>query len=242
MAITAEELRVLVSAQDDASSTLAGIGNIMDDLGSNALGMGKNFQAGLSTAQMAIVGFAGASAIGIAFATYQAAQFEKEMQIVSATSDVTGAELKKVGEEAMTLGQKYGVSATEMAKGLQVLGRAGVESSVQMKVLESALEMSKLEDMPVEEASENLVNIVKMYGDSLDNVERYSNALVHGSKISTVSISDLMEAMKFAGGDAKTLGWSMENLVATFSTLGEQGLDAQMVGTTMRGVLGMLIK
>jgi len=137
MAITAEELRVLVSAQDDASSTLAGIGNIMDDLGSNALGMGKNFQAGLSTAQMAIVGFAGASAIGIAFATYQAAQFEKEMQIVSATSDVTGAELKKVGEEAMTLGQKYGVSATEMAKGLQVLGRAGVESSVQMKVLES---------------------------------------------------------------------------------------------------------
>lgn len=242
MAITAEELRVLVSAQDDASSTLAGIGNILDDLGNNALGMGKNFQAGLSTAQMAIVGFAGASAMGIALATYQAAQFEKEMQVVAATSDVTGAGLKKIGEEAMALGQKYGVSAIEMAKGLQVLGRAGVESSVQLKVLESALEMSKLEDMPVEQASENLVNVVKMYGDSLDNVERYSNALIHGSKISTVSITDLMEAMKFAGGDAKTLGWSLENLIATFATLGEQGLNAQMVGTTMRGVLGMLIK
>lgn len=234
MAITAEELRVLISAQDNASDTLMGLANVMDGLGTSAMGMGDNIFKGVSKAQMALMGLGAMAGVGIAYSVYQAAQFEKEMQIVSAVSGVTGDELNSLGNEAKALGQKYGVSATEMAQGLQVLGRAGVEAGVQLDVLNSALEMVSLEDMPTEQASENLVNIIKMYGDSLENAGMYSDTLIHASMISTASIEGLMEAFKFAGGGAKTLGWDVRDLTAALATLIEQGLDPSMAGTAMR--------
>lgn len=234
MAVTAEELQVLISAKDQASDVLSGIGGSADTLGKKLLNMGNNAKLGMSTMNMAIVAGAAGAAVGIAYAVYEAAQFEKEMQVVSAVSGVTGSELQALGKDAMDMGAKWGVSATEMAKSLAVLGRAGITAGEQMQVLEAALEMNALEDMPVEVASEALVNITKMYGDSVENVSKYEDALVHGSQISTASISGLMESMKFAGGMAKTLGWSIEDVVAALATLNEQGLDPAMAGTTFR--------
>jgi TP901 family phage tail tape measure protein len=243
MAVTAEELQVLLTAKDaGATNTMTKLTQATTNFGTAAASAGDAVFAGMSMAKMAIVGVGAAAAIGLGIAISKAADFQKEMAVVGAVSGVQGEELQKMGDDAMKMGEKYGTSAIDVAKGLQALGRAGVDSATQMKVLNSAMQMTKMEDMDTQTASENLVNIVKMYGDSLDNVGKYSEGLIHASNISTVSISGLMEALVFSGGAAKTVGWDFKNLMAVYSTLGEQGLRGDIIGTTVRGVLATVLK
>lgn len=236
MAVTAEELQVVLSAKDTAGDVLDGFIDKLGVAGDVALKSGRNMSMGMTAGGVAVLGAGAAAALGLGYSIYQAMEYEQEMAIVSAVSNTTGDKLDKLGDDAMELGQKYGVGATEMAGGLQVLGRAGVESGTQLEVLNNAMKMTALEDMPAEQASESLVNIVKMYGDSLENASRYSDSLMHASMMSTASISGLMEGMKFAGGYAKTFGWNIEQTSAALATLQEQGVDGAMAGNTLRAV------
>jgi TP901 family phage tail tape measure protein len=242
--VVAEELLVNVRAQDQASDVLNNLQHMMENTGAAATDMGINMMSGASMGKVAIIAMGAAAAIALVYAIDQAADFEKEMQVVSAVSDVSGQALHDLGNEAMALGQSYGIAAEEVAGSLQVLGRAGVEAAVQMEVLNSAMEMSTMEggSYSVEQSSENLVNTVKMYGDTLENASYYSDAFIHASKISTASIQGLNQAMIFAGGDAKMIGWEFKDLVAVFAALEEQGLRSDIAGTSVRSMLSLWTK
>lgn len=242
--VVAEELLVNVRAQDQASDVLNNLQHMMENTGAAATDMGIDMMSGASMGKVAIIAMGAAAAIALVYAIDQAADFEKEMQVVSAVSDVSGQALQDLGNEAMALGQSYGIAAEEVAASLQVLGRAGVEAAVQMEVLNSAMEMSTMEggSYSVEQSSENLVNTVKMYGDTLENASYYSDAFIHASKISTASIQGLNQAMIFAGGDAKMIGWEFKDLVAVFAALEEQGLRSDIAGTSVRSMLSLWTK
>jgi hypothetical protein len=143
----------------------------------------------------------GAAALGIGLAIAEAAKFEKEMKVVQAlimqTGDAPEALQKKMetlSASAKSLAIEYGKSPEEIAKGFQVLGRAGVDTTQSMNnTMRAALQLATIEGITASEASTMAIQMTTLFGgDMTTDVNKFAEILAHAANVSTVSASEIM--------------------------------------------------
>jgi TP901 family phage tail tape measure protein len=211
----------------------------------------------LEASMMAAGGFA---ALGLGMAVAEAAKFEKQMKVVQAlimdtadTPDRINSKMADLTKTTKEMAAKYGMAPIEVAKGLTVLGRAGVDTAGEMNtVLEAAVKLAKIEGITVQRASEMTVQMTTLFGgDYTRDAAKFAEILAHAANISTTSAEDIMTAMRNAGG-AVTSVWkqtSVEEMYenasqvsAMVATLSQQGVSGSMSGTAIKSFINYMAK
>jgi len=230
------EVKIIISAVDDYSSTLEKFGGLLGGIGTAAV-----------EAQAAIAGFSLVLAnftIGIGQSAVQAAaDFNDAIFDVSAVVGKAGASTEEIGNILDRLVAKFPVTGAQAGQALESIAQFGFGAADQLEnITDAAIELQIATGTELNTSVSALTSTLSQFGLEVTEVSRVSNVLAATQFNSAASVSDLREALKFAGPTANLFNMGLEETVATLALLRKQGLDASQTGTVFRGALVALTK
>lgn len=213
-------------AEDETKATAA-----IDSLGKSMLATGGTLTAALTAP---LVGLFTAS-------TASFASFESTMNKVSALGEITGADLKRLSDQAIDLGASTSFSAKEAAEGQAGLAAAGFNAQKIFEAMPGTLALAATEAMAVGTAARiagDALNMFKLEASSSGHVADVLAAAAAGSNASVV---DLGETLSYVGPTAHQAGMSIEETSAAAMLLSNAGITASRAGTSLSGILDNLV-
>ncbi len=204
-----------------------GISSIGASLGSAIPG------AGLLLNPVTAVGAAigGAALAGI--------NFEKTMSHVSAVlgSEGAGGNMQRLSEFARHMGRTTQFSAISAAEGMVEFAQAGLKTQQIIDALPSTLQLAAAGGIELKEATAIAAKTMAQFGLSAKDMPRIADVLALAAAESNTNVHNLGEAFKFSGTMSKVAGKSLEETAAVTMALAQGGLDAEMAGTALRGMM-----
>ena len=185
------------------------------------------------------IGAAAAAGVGIAVAKF--AEFDEAMSGVEAASHETAGNLDLLREAAKRAGADTKFSASEAAAGITNLIKAGVDvTDVLSGGLTGALDLAAAGELQVADAAEYTATTLTQFKLSGDKATHVADVLAAGAGKAQGEVSDMAEAMKYAGVPASQLGVSLEETAGTVALFASNGIIGEQAGTSLRGMLSSL--
>jgi TP901 family phage tail tape measure protein len=221
-----EKLDFIVSMSNLTWPAVAAISGGFQTLTGVGMRTSQQLNANFTQAQAGIMAAGGIASLALFDMTQKAMRFNREMALVKGLiGDISSREMAQLSNMAKKVAVDFGEMPSEVAKGLQVVARAGIGNTAeQMKVLVNGMRLAKVEGMDVEEAMTGVITATALFGDSYQNVERYASAIAHAANVSVASAKDISLALKYVGGAAKE-HWSVEETLAGIATMSQKGVQ-----------------
>lgn len=171
------------------------------------------------------------------FPIASATRFQKAMSEVRAVT--TGAEENFVSltERAAELGRTTKFTATEAAAGMAFLGRAGFDALEVVEGIGPALNLAAAGGLDLATSADIASNILQAMGIAVADLASVTDVLANTANSANTNITQLGEAMKFSAPAAAAAGISIEETSAAIGVLGNNGIQATLAGTALRGIL-----
>lgn len=170
-------------------------------------------------------------------------EFQDVMQQVAAVvGDQTVGSLKILSDAARDVGRNTIVSATEAAKGLQILAQAGFTAQQSAEALPSLIKLSVGGVASIEQSANLLTSTLDAFDVKVERSDEIVNILVATVNKSKSSIDELNTAFNFAGTAAASAGLSVKDLGAIVGVLADNGVRASTQGTAVRQVISGLLE
>lgn len=163
--------------------------------------------------------------------------FEDQMAKVKAVTNATTAQLKMMEQEAARLGATTAYTASQAAKALENLTRNGLSARKATKALSSVLELAGANAIELAEAADIVTNTMNMFQLQVEDLNKVNDILSATCANSATNITDLYEAMKYAGSTANLFGISLEETSAALGVLANMGIKGSDAGTALRSML-----
>ncbi len=201
---------------------------------------------GVAKKLAAATAFAGAGAVGLGLAFKGAidpgADFDQQMSAVGAVSLMTRDQVSDLEKEARRLGKTTKFSATEVAGGMELMGKAGFNNGQIIQGIGPLLSAAAAEGMAFEETASVVSNVLKGMGMQMSDTGRIADVLTLASARTNSSISSLGESMAIVAPTARQLKVPLEDATAAVAMLQDQGLDASVAGSAVATMLTNLSK
>jgi TP901 family phage tail tape measure protein len=171
-----------------------------------------------------------------------AAKFEQQMSAVGAVSQATKAELGQLTDEAkkQSLGTKF--SAFETGQAMEFLARAGFDQTETIAALTPVLNAAAAENIDLATTTDIVSNSLRALGKPATDAGYFADVLAVTSAKTNTSIVGMGESMKYAAGEAKTLGIELPVLAASLGVAADAGLRGAIGGTSFTQALIKLTK
>lgn len=163
--------------------------------------------------------------------------FEDQMAKVKAVTNATTTQLKMMEQEAARLGATTAYTASQAAKALENLTRNGLSARKATKSLSSVLELAGANAIELAEAADIVTNTMNMFQLQVEDLNKVNDVLSATCANSATNITDLYEAMKYAGSTANLFGISLEETSAALGVLANMGIKGSDAGTALRSML-----
>lgn len=176
----------------------------------------------------------------------EGAQFIDTMVTVKAITAATEKEFAGLKETAQSLGIRTMFDSKEIASGMQYLAMAGTQTKDISNMIEGAAMVANATGLALGGkggAADLLTNVMRMF-----RIESSKAATVVGDQLtkavlsSNMSMTDMAEAIKYAGADMVTLRQTMPSVAAMIGTLGNAGIQGSMAGTSISNMARYLNK
>jgi len=207
-------------------------------LGLTALGAGasaivyKSVQAFESFEEQLVKTGAVAGAIG--------EQIPKDLAVeMGLPETVTSLEALRV--KALEIGRELPQMPEDIARAMYGLASAGLKTKDIIAAIGPVAELSAAQLYDMGETSEMLVTTIKTFGLTFEDTAEMANIFDSAIRSSMMTMGRLQEAMKFAGPVMSQLGYSVKETVAWLAAFKETGIDASMVGTSIRMAMNRLL-
>lgn len=184
-----------------------------------------------------------AMAIGTAMFAYPlkaAMDFEQGMAEVGAITRAADEDLQRLTENAREMGRTTKFSATQAAQGQKFLAMAGFKTNQIIHSMPGMLDLAAASGMDLGRTADIASNILTGFGMEASDMTRVANVMALAFSSSNTDVEQLGYAMKYAAPQAKALGFSIEQTAAIVSKLSDAGIQGQMAGTTLRGMIDSL--
>lgn len=182
--------------------------------------------------------FAGFTAIqAVRQAVTTIASFEETLATVRGVTGATQDQFVSLSATARELGATTRFSATEAGEGLLFLARAGFEVEEAQAALPATLNLAIGGAIGLGEAADFASNILSQFGLTAGETTRVVDVLVATANRANTNVSQLAQALTFAGPVAGSLGIEIEDTAAAIGKLGDSGIQASQAGTNLRGIL-----
>jgi TP901 family phage tail tape measure protein len=181
-------------------------------------------------------GIAGAAAFGMVVKS--AADFDKQMSAVSAATHANTKDMAALRAAALQAGKDTQYSATEAAKGITELSKAGVSTAdVLGGGLKGALSLAAAGQLSVGEAAETAASAMTQFKLSGDQVPHVADLLAAAAGKAQGSVHDLGYALSQSGLVASQMGLSIEDATGTLAAFASAGLIGSDAGTSFKTML-----
>lgn len=205
------------------------IGSAMQTAGDKITAVGKAL-APVS----AVVGTAlGASVKG-------ASDFTDGMSKMSTLFDTTQTSVSDLSKEFLSLSNKTGLSATELAEaGYQALSAGQTVEDV-AGFVETAGNLAKAGFTTTTTAVDVLTTAINAYGEEAGTAEEISNKLVRTQNLGKTTVDELASSMGKIIPTASSMGVNIDNLTSGYVSLTKQGIATAEATTYMNSMLNEL--
>lgn len=186
---------------------------------------------------------AGTMAIGAAMFAYPlkaAMDFEQGMAEVGAITRADDTDMVRLTENAREMGRTTKFSATQAAQGQKFLAMAGFKTNQIIHSMPGMLDLAAASGMDLGRTADIASNILTGFGMEASDMTRVANVMALAFSSSNTDVEQLGYAMKYAAPQARALGFSIEQTAAIVSKLSDAGIQGQMAGTTLRGMIDSL--
>lgn len=242
-------VQVQFTAKDGVSQVVSGIATKTDSFANRlSTGLGKvqgatsAISSGLRQigAAAAAAGAAGGLLGGHIVAA--GADFEEAISGVGAVSLMTRDQIADLEAKALELGSTTKFTATEAAKAMEIMARAGFTNAQVLESIPGVLAAAAAEGAEMAEVANHVSNVLKGMGLQASEAGRVADVLALASARTNSSIGSLGESMKNLSPVAKQFGIGIEDAVAMVALLQDVGLDASEAGTATATMLTKLAK
>jgi TP901 family phage tail tape measure protein len=201
------------------ASTLARTASALDLVGNKMLLLGT----------LAIAGFG--------YAVKSAADFEQQLSRFSAISSATTADMDKIREKALQLGQDSAYGAGEVTEAFVELAKAGFSvKEIMQGVGDAAVELAAAGEIPLSQATDVLAIAIRSFKLEAKDATRVADLMAGVANATLSSVEDLATSFKYAAPVANALGISIEDTVTALGLFSQVGIKGSTAGTSLRGM------
>lgn len=237
MAALNKEIALQESSWTKASNGAAKFATATGNIGSKLTNFGSRMTTTV-TASLAI-GFTAAAKSAIEFNS----QIEAIGPLLTNGAAVTGkfkAQLKEMSEASKRWSVQYGISTTQINKGLADLVRAGYDASQSMKMMPAILDASRASGDDFNTTMDVVTSTMTQFNVKAGNVASVTDAMTYAANATKSGFGDMGEAMQYTGQSAHAAGISLDMTVASIGLLSNAGLQGSMAGTAFNAMLQKL--
>lgn len=220
-----EELKVIISAKDQASAAIGRIGQSLQ---------------GLST--MALAASSALAGVFVYKTVKSFADFDEAMtNSLSVMGQVDAAMREKLINTAREVGRTTTVSAKEAAQGYYYLASAGLSAAEAMAAMPKIARLAEAAHIDMATATDIAVNALRAFGLEVEDIEHVNDTLIGTVTRTNTNLLQLAEALKYVAPVAHSVGWSIEEVSAAIGILANSGIKGSQAGTGLRRVLSELL-
>lgn len=229
----------LAAAMDRAGTSLTGFQRRQVE---QASAQKKTFDA-LTTVGKGFLTLGVVAGVGFGLAEKAALNFNKQMALVGTLAQASPAQLKVLSNAALTVGQRFGYTATQVAQAEAELIKAGLSTSqVLGGALTGALTLAAAAQTDVATATEITVSAMTQFGLQASSVPHIADLLAAGADKALGSAVDLGDALNHVGTTAHQFGFSLDETVAVLASFANAGQIGQRAGTELNTALALLVR
>lgn len=245
-----------IGAINDASKAILGLsaaaaeagGKGMSTLVSGAAGAAK------SLAELGMKGAEVATKFALGFGKESVSafkEFEKEISAAGAVSGLAGNDLlefkKKASDVALQLGKDLPVSASQAAKAITELTKAGLNSDAALGAAGQTALLAAAGNLEMGQAATIAANTMSQFGmdtttydAAMKSATRATDELAKIANASAVDVTDLAKTFEYAGPVAAGAGFAFEDVAQAAGALGNAGIKGSAAGTGLNMVMSTL--
>lgn len=183
---------------------------------------------------------------GMGTAIADSYEFIDTMTTVGAITEATQSQMKALENTALDLGYQTILTSKDIASGMKYLAMAGNDAKKIQALIESASYMGIAGGLSVGGkggAADMLTNIMYMYGLNPETeASSISDQITKATLAANISMEDLANSLRYAGGDMHSFGLSVAETSAMIGVLGNNGIQASMAGTALGNMMRYLTR
>ena len=232
MAITAEQINILISATNTASGQFAAVSRDAATMGANLTRVGRTLTRTVSLPL---------AAIGVA-ATKMAVTFDEEMTKVITLVGVADAQVNQWREDILALGPAIGRGPTELARALFVVTSAGERGANALEVVRQAGMAAAIGLGDTATTARAVTAAMQAYKDAGLSASRATEILVATVREGNLVAEDLAGSLGRVLGTAAQLGVEFDEVGGFIATFTRLGVSAEEATTALRQILASILK
>ena len=195
------------------------------------------FAASVKATGMKMLGLGSAAAAPFALSARTFANFESQMARVKALTGAQGDEFERLEQTARRLGATTVFSASQAAEAMSYFALAGFDVEKILGAIGPALNLAAAGQIEIAQAADIAAKIMAGMGLSADELGNAVDVMAKAMTTANTDLTMLGDAFKFVGPMAKTAGVSLEEITAAIQLLSNAGIQGEMAGSTLRGML-----
>src|SRR5690625_3984943 len=179
---------------------------------------------------------------GLGIAVKTAADFESSMSNVKAISGATGDEFNSLRDKAIEMGNATMFSASESADAMANLAQMGWKTDDILSGIEHTLNLAAAGGLELADSALIMANTMNQFNLEASEAERVADVLALTASSAGTNVTEMGDAMQYAGANAAAAGMSIEDTAAFIGILGDAGITGSKAGTTFNAMLRDLKK
>jgi TP901 family phage tail tape measure protein len=167
--------------------------------------------------------------------------YDQSLKDLQAVTSATTAEVGVMSEKMLSVAETTKFSASEVGKGMLVLGQAGFSASESIDTIQAVSDLATgtLADMAMTvDLVSTAMRVFDIAAASSGHVADVFATAVNESKL---DIEKLTTAFNYVGPIAQDAGVSFEETSAALMTLANSGMRASTIGTSLRNMFSLLV-
>lgn len=178
----------------------------------------------------------------VTFASDSFLKFEEAVTRAGMAAErITDSSMKSLGETIMDVAATTQFTTEEVAKSAKVWLQAGrAQADFERGGARAVSNLAAIAEISPEKAVTATVRMMEQFGAGVGHLERFNDVLAAVSTMTTATVSDLNQSMKFFGTTAAATNMSFEETVATMGRLrgvAEPGMLSRGLDVAMRKII-----
>ncbi|WP_206601579.1 phage tail tape measure protein [Staphylococcus delphini] len=169
-------------------------------------------------------------------------EWEQALAGVAKTTNMSGAELKRMGNEITSMSNKMPFAATEIAGVAESAGQLGVKKKDITAFTKTMLNMGVATNLTADEAATEFArfaNAAKMPIKDVDRLGSTVTALGNTTATTEKEIVDMAQRLAGAGAQA---GFSADQIMSISAAMSSAGIESEAGGTAMTQIFNKMTK
>lgn len=223
---------VAVQQTKQAAEQMKAAGSKIQEAGGKISGVGKTLTTHVTAPLMA----AGAYVIKTA------ADFDTGMSKVQAISGATADQMERLEEKAKEMAASTKFDLNDTADAYSYMAMAGWKAEQMISGLPGIMHLAAASQEDLATTSDIVTDALTAFNLTAEDSGRFADVLAAASSNSNTNVKMLGESFKYAAAPAGTLGYSIEDVALALGLMANNGIKADMAGTSLRNMFNRMAK